>query len=157
MVEIRQYQKGDEIYLKEIFFNTIRQINIKDYSLNQVVAWAPEEYDKTQWQSRIQAISPFIAVIDDKIVGYSDVQDDGYIDQFFCHSEYQGKGIGKTLMNTLFDTANQKGLTRLYSHVSITAKPFFEHFGFKLVKPQQVEMRGEVLTNFVMEKIMSFE
>jgi len=157
VIIIRQYQNGDEQYLREMFFNTIRQVNIKDYTLNQVIAWAPESYDEAQWKSRIQAISPFIALLDDKIVGYSDVQNDGYIDHFFCHSEYQGKGIGKTLMQTLFNSASEKGLSRLYSHVSITAKPFFEHFGFKVVKPQQVEIRGEVLTNYVMEKRMSFE
>lgn len=152
MISIRAYKIGDERYLREIFFNTIRQININDYTQKQVIAWAPESYDEAQWQSRIQTIFPFIALIDDKIVGYSDVQNDGYIDHFFCHSDFQGKGIGKTLMNTLFDEASKKGLGRLYSHVSITAQPFFEHFGFKLVKSQQVEIRGEVLTNYVMEK-----
>ena len=58
-------------------------------------------------------------------------------------------------MQTLLDAANKKRLERLYSHVSITAKPFFEHFGFKVVNPQQVEIRGEILTNYVMEKIIS--
>ena len=33
------------------------------------------------------------------------------------------------------------------------ARPFFEHFGFCLVKEQQVEIRGEILTNYVMEKL----
>ncbi|MBU2972099.1 GNAT family N-acetyltransferase [Pseudoalteromonas sp. C2R02] len=155
MISIRAYKIGDERYLREIFFNTIRQININDYTQKQVIAWAPESYDEAQWQSRIQVTSPFIALIDDKIVGYSDVQNDGYIDHFFCHSDYQGKGIGKTLMQTLLDAANKKRLERLYSHVSITAKPFFEHFGFKVVNPQQVEIRGEILTNYVMEKIIS--
>ncbi|MGL5364343.1 MAG: GNAT family N-acetyltransferase, partial [Plesiomonas shigelloides] len=39
-----------------------------------------------------------------------------------------------------------------YSHVSITAKPFFERFGFRVVKKQQVAINGQVLTNFLMEK-----
>ena len=32
------------------------------------------------------------------------------------------------------------------------AKPFFEHRGYVAVKEQQVERRGVLLTNFVMEK-----
>ena len=47
---------------------------------------------------------------------------------------------------------SDKGISRLYSEVSITARPFYERMGFKVVKEQQVEMRGQVLTNFVMEK-----
>ena len=73
---------------------------------------------------------------------------------FFCHWNHQGKGIGKALIKELFAEGKKKGINRLYSHASITAKPFFEHFGFKAVKKQQVKIRGQVLTNYVMEMFM---
>lgn len=38
------------------------------------------------------------------------------------------------------------------THVSITARPFFEKRGYIVVKEQQVERRGVWLTNFVMRK-----
>ncbi|MDE3274307.1 GNAT family N-acetyltransferase [Pseudoalteromonas sp. G4] len=152
MLFIRRFQNGDELALREIFFNTIRNVNIKDYSALQVEAWAPYEYDQAEWYNRISAINPFIAVIGNEIVGYADIQDDGYIDHFFCHCEHQGKGVGKRLMNEIFKTAQHKCIGRLYSHVSITAKPFFEHFGFKEIKKQQVNIRDQILTNFVLEK-----
>ena len=37
-------------------------------------------------------------------------------------------------------------------HASITAKPFFEKRGYKLIKKQEVERQGIFLTNFIMEK-----
>jgi putative acetyltransferase len=80
------------------------------------------------------------------------LQSDGYIDHFYCHLDYQGKGVGKALMRALMDKGEQTGIQRYYSHVSITAKPFFEHFGFEIVKQQSVEVRGAALTNFMMEK-----
>ncbi len=52
----------------------------------------------------------------------------------------------------LFEAGKAKGVTRFYSHVSITAKPFFAHFGFDVVKAQEVEIRGQVLSNYIMEK-----
>ena len=55
-------------------------------------------------------------------------------------------------MQKLLETAHQQGNARLYAHVSITAKPFFSAFGFIEVKAQQVEIRGQLLINFVMEK-----
>jgi putative acetyltransferase len=36
--------------------------------------------------------------------------------------------------------------------VSITARPFFEHFGFVVEAPQQVTVRGVVFDNFRMRK-----
>lgn len=153
MFAIRNFQKGDETQLREIFFNTIRNVNIKDYSEQQVKAWAPEDYDILEWCNRMTKMNPFIAVLDEQIVGYADIQNDGYIDHFYCHWKFQGKGVGKTLMQSIFRFGQQNEISRLYSQVSITANPFFEHFGFKVVKEQQVEIRGHVLNNYIMEKI----
>ncbi len=41
MLTIRNFQKGDEKCLREILFNTIHNVNINDYSKEQVKAWAP--------------------------------------------------------------------------------------------------------------------
>ena len=95
VITIRQYQSGDELALREIFFNTIRNVNIKDYSETQVKAWAPNDYNREEWSQRIRSIKPIIASIDDEIVGYTDIQDNGYVDHFYCHWQHQGNGIGK--------------------------------------------------------------
>ncbi|WP_371188778.1 GNAT family N-acetyltransferase [Thalassotalea maritima] len=152
MIKIRPYAEHDAKALWDIHFHTIQHINIGDYSQAQVEAWAPENKDFSLWQTRMQRLSPFIAEIDGVIVGYSDLQTDGLIDHFFCHHEYQGQGVGKALMKHILETGKVRGLKRFYSQVSITAKPFYQHFGFDVVKAQEVEIRGQVLNNFVMEK-----
>ncbi len=101
----------------------------------------------------MDSINPSIAEINGVVVGYSDLQSDGFIDHFFCHHEYQGMGIGKALMTHILNCGSKKNIHRYYSEVSITAKPFYEHFGFKVVKAQNVEIRGQTLTNYIMEKI----
>ncbi|NQY65255.1 MAG: GNAT family N-acetyltransferase [Alteromonadaceae bacterium] len=154
MIKIRNFQKGDEIQIINLFLRTIRTVNIRDYSQEQVNAWAPDEYDQEKWFKKIALNDPLVATIDNKIVGYADVQGDGYIDHFFCHADFQGKGIGKLLMETLQNAGIKNGCTRFYSHVSITAKPFFQYSGFKIVKEQWVEIRGQKLKNFVMEKVL---
>lgn len=150
---IRRFKPGDASALRKIFFNTIHQVNSRDYSSLQIQAWAPQDYDKSQWYQRMCAIQPFVALWDEQIVGYADIQPDGYIDHFFCHWQYQGRGIGKSLMNTLMAQGSEMGVERFYAHVSISAKPFFTRCGFEQVKAQQVSIRGQVLSNFVMQKI----
>ncbi|MFA0070915.1 GNAT family N-acetyltransferase, partial [Vibrio breoganii] len=90
------------------------------------------------------------------VVGYTDLQPSGLIDHFFCHHEYQGKGVGKALMEHVFTVGHVRGVSRYFSEVSITARPFYEHFGFKVVNEQEVEMRGVKLTNYVMEKVVGY-
>lgn len=40
----------------------------------------------------------------------------------------------------------------IITHASITARPFFEKRGYKVVKEQQIERQGVFLTNFAMKK-----
>ncbi|WP_408635842.1 GNAT family N-acetyltransferase [Parendozoicomonas callyspongiae] len=128
-------------------------MNTRDNSEAQVKAWASDHFDLEEWLKGYLSTKPFVAQIDGEIVGYADIQNSGYIDHFFCHWKHQGEGIGKALMNKIHQEAKKKGIKRMYSHVSITAKPFFEHFGFAVIKQQQVNIRGQHLTNFVMEKL----
>ncbi|KIT51787.1 acetyltransferase, partial [Vibrio parahaemolyticus EN9701121] len=135
-----------------IFYHTIRNVNIRDYSQAQVEAWAPDNFDPEVWQRKMNSIVPFVAEIDGDIVAYTDLQENGLIDHFFCHHEHQGKGIGRSLMEHVLSVGNQQGIYRFYSEVSITARPFYERLGFTLVQGQTVEVRGQTLNNFVMEK-----
>ncbi|MEH6442642.1 MAG: GNAT family N-acetyltransferase [Oceanospirillaceae bacterium] len=153
MITVRQLKEGDELELWLLKVNTIKSINSKDYSSEEVNGWAPDEYKPEKWLKRVQDMDPFIAEIAGKIVGFADIQDDGYIDHFFCHNKFQGQGIGKVLMQYLVNKSKEKAMPRIYSHVSITAKSFFETFGFKVVKQQTMNIGDQALANYVMEKV----
>ncbi|MDN3663571.1 GNAT family N-acetyltransferase [Vibrio agarivorans] len=152
MIRLNDYCSDNANDLWGIYFHTIRHINIRDYSLVQVAAWAPANIDPKRWLNKMEAIKPFIAKIDGKPVGYADLQQDGLIDHFFCHHLFQSKGVGRALMVHVEQQAKKRGISRLYSHVSITARPFYERMGFVVVKEQLVEVRSQHLRNFVMEK-----
>ena len=55
------------------------------------------------------------------------------------------------LMQKILSTAGDNRIPYLYSNVSITARPFYERFGFKVAKEQHLELRGVKLTNYKME------
>ena len=152
MITIRKYVQQDAQATWLLFFNTVRKVNIQDYSQLQVEAWAPDSMDMFIWNKRMTDIEPFIAEKDGTIVGYADLQADGLIDHFFCHYAQQREGIGSALMTHIFSVGKERKITHYYSQVSITAKPFFEHFGFKVVQQQLLEIRGQELTNYHMQK-----
>ncbi|EKO3771158.1 GNAT family N-acetyltransferase [Vibrio metschnikovii] len=152
MIEIRKYQESDALDLWAIFYHTVRNVNLRDYSQAQVEAWAPDGFSSEIWKRKMNLLSPFVAEIDGKIVGYSDLQENGLIDHFFCHHEHQGQGVGRQLMEHVLRMGELQGITRFYSEVSITARPFYERFGFNVIQEQTIEVRGQKLCNFVMEK-----
>jgi len=153
LVTIRDYVEADAEALWNIHFHTIRNINIRDYTQQQVEAWAPIRADLSVWRKRMRGLSPFVAESEGVIVGYTDLQQDGLIDHFFCHHQYQGQGVGKALLNHVFSVGKQRNVPRFYSEVSITARPFYEHYGFNVVEQQEMVVRGQKLKNFVMEKV----
>ncbi|MGR5278524.1 GNAT family N-acetyltransferase [Vibrio rotiferianus] len=152
MLEIRRFESGDEETLRTLFYYTVRKVCINDYTDAQVSAWAPNIYVAEDWNKKIALLNPFIVLLDGQVVGYADLQPDGYVDHFFCHWQHQGKGVGTALMQQLIAEGARNFNHRLYANVSLTAKPFFERHGFIVVKQQSVDIRGQTLTNFLMEK-----
>lgn len=153
LIVIRDYKECDAEDLWKLFFNTIRTVNRRDYSQLQVEAWAPDSFNAEYWEKRMDGLSPFVAEIDGVIAGYTDLQNDGLIDHFFCHHEYQGKGVGGALMNHVFEVGKARGVQRYYSEVSITARPFYEHLGFHFVRAKYAIVNGQELKYNLMEKL----
>lgn len=145
---IRKYQSSDCKELTELFYNTVHTVNAKDYTKEQLDVWATGQVDLKKWNQSLQEHFSIVMVDDDIIVGFGDIDKTGYLDRLFVHSDYQGKGIATAICNQLESAVQGNIIT----HASITAKPFFEKRGYKVVKKQQVERQGIFLTNFVMIK-----
>lgn len=155
-ITIKSYIEADAAFLAAIYFHTIHKINAKDYSPEQLDAWAPRSSLETEgWMRKWKKLRPIVAVFDGKIVGFAELEENGHIDCFYCHHEYQGHGVGSALMREIEDRARKNKLNKLFAEVSITAKPFFEAKGFTIKKQQSVIIRGAELANFLMEKIIN--
>lgn len=151
---IRRCHPGEELTLRAVFYLSVHGIARRNYTPPQLEAWAPQIFDADAWITRIRKNNPFVAEVSGRAVGFADLQDDGHIDQFFVEANYAGMGVGSALMNHLHLNARERGIGNLHSEVSLTAQPFFERYGFSIVRRQQVEVRGVVLDNAVMAKTL---
>jgi len=149
-MEVRKLKEGEETELWELYYNTIHNVNIRDYDENQVEAWAPSDFDINIAIQKFRDIAPFVAIKNGRIIGYGDIQPDGLIDHFYCHYEYQRQGVGNALITVIEKEAEKNGILRMYSNVSITARPFFEAKGFSVEKEQVVKLRDQEFINYRM-------
>lgn len=83
-IQVKPYHPQNAEKLHEIFYTSVHCIAAAYYTEEQLEAWAPDSYEREQWQNKMDTLKPFIASLDGEIVGYADLQDDGYIDHFFC-------------------------------------------------------------------------
>lgn len=155
-MEIRRFRYGDEAALFRVFLSAIHVIASQDYTTEQIDAWAPADLNLDRWANRVREIWPFVVEIGDEVVGYADVQQDGYIDQFFVSGSHARKGIGTRLMARIHEEALSLGLTELTSDVSKTAEPFFILHGFQVVERRYPIRRGVTLQNALMRKVLAF-
>jgi putative acetyltransferase len=154
-MQIRRFRQEDAAQVAQLFQETVRTINIRDYSSSQVTAWAPDDLHFRDWATVCAERFTYVADEAGLIAGFGELEADGHIDCFYCHKDYQGCGVGRQIYQAIETQALELGLQRLFVEASITAKPFFERMGFAVLQEQQVRRRGETFTNFVMEKFLS--
>ena len=145
---IRKYQPKDCKEITELFYNTVHNVNKKDYTKEQLEVWAPVNADLEKWNKSLTEHYSLVAVEKGIITGFADIDETGYLDRLYVHKDYQKKGVATALCDKLEARAFEKIVT----HASITAKPFFEKRGYNVIKKQQVLRGGLLLTNYVMEK-----
>lgn len=145
---LRKYIPSDCEQLSKLFFQTVHSVNAKDYTKEQLDVWATGTVDLKEWDKSFTEHYTVVAIDNNIIVGFGDIDKTGYLDRLYVHADYQGKGVATAICNRLEQAVQGK----ITTHASITAKLFFEKRGYKVVKEQQVERQGIYLINFCMEK-----
>ncbi|KKJ75659.1 hypothetical protein WH95_17005 [Kiloniella litopenaei] len=151
---IRPHTPKDAVTLLQLFHDTVHNVNIQDYTQEQINAWAPESFDLNRWQERTKGYFIFVAEDDSGIVGFAELETNGHIDCFYVHHQKQGLGIGHKLIEAVEEKAKTLNLNEIYAEVSITARPFFEKKGFKIQEEQEVSIRGQKLKNYKMNRFL---
>ena len=151
-IDIRRYRPSDLAGMIALFRDTVRRVNGRDYSQQQVMAWAPDEIDSRKWVHRLDNKAVWVADLDGVPVGFIDVARDGLIDMLYVHADHQGTCIASRLLRVAETGARTGGLLRLFTEASITARPFFEHRGFRVIAPQRVMRWAQEFLNYRMDK-----
>ncbi|MDO8368418.1 MAG: GNAT family N-acetyltransferase [Saprospiraceae bacterium] len=150
---LRPYRAADKRFLQHLFFDTVHSVNARDYTPEQLDAWAPQEPNREAW-ARIDAQHCFIVEFQKGIVGFASLSQEGLVDFLFVHKDFQGRGIASTLLKQLERIARKKGLPALTAVSSTTARGFFEKRGFILQKENRKALSGVEFLNFKMEKVL---
>lgn len=148
---IREYKSSYCKEVSELFYNTVHVINAKDYTREQLDVWATNEIDLEKFNKSLIEHYSLVAFENKIIIGFGDIDETGYLDRLFVHKDYQNRGVATAIFNRLEEKI-LKG--KIITHSSITAKPFFEKRGYRIIREQQVERKGLFLINYIMEKII---
>ena len=150
---IRPLTGQDIPEMQALFRATVLHVNVRDYTPEEVADWASCGDSTEHWQELL-ARHRFIAALDRQggIIGFASMNAGGHLHSLFVHQDWQGRGIATRLLHEVERMAHAYGVNRIHLEASITARPFFEKRGYRVVKEQQAKANRLYLTNYVIEK-----
>lgn len=151
-MEIRGFRTIDTAKMIELFQHTVHTICSHDYSPEQLDTWAPRNIDSDRWITRFTESYTVVAEADGLIVGFANLEDDGCVDMLYVAATMQSLGIATKLYTALEEEALRRGLKRLYSDVSLTARKFFLAKGFSVEKEYSKQVGHVIFPNAIMAK-----
>lgn len=132
---VRRFQKSDADEVSKLIIKTLRTTNIKDYSVEHI-----ENHAKMFTPSGVierAGWSHFYVICDnDFIIGcgsiapYCEKEDESCLFTIFVLPEYQGKGVGRKIIETLENDEYFLRAKRIEVPASITACDFYKKLGY---------------------------
>jgi putative acetyltransferase len=99
----------------------------------------------------LSAQQVWVALSGDDIAGFISLKPEGYLDFLYVGANFQRQSVASRLLFLLEKDALARGLTRIETHASEVAVPFFEAKGYRVVHANLAVANGISLANFLME------
>ena len=154
-MEIREPLPADIPEISRLYFNTVRRVNARDYTEEQLRAWVPTIPPAAFWTERFKTRKVFVAEQNSEIRGFAEFENSGHVDCFYVHHQYQRRGVGSALFARIEEEARRIGVRRLHAEVSLTARPFFEAKGFVVLESRNTLFRDVDFQLYLMEKYVA--
>jgi len=150
-MKIREATLEDTDHITQLFYDTINNINIRDYDSEQIRLWSSGKMNTEKWKKNITEQYFIVAESEGMITGFASITEKGYLDFMYVHKDHQNTGIATKMLEELERFADSLELKEIWAQVSITARPFFRSKGFEITKEfitriENVEFADAIMT-----------
>jgi putative acetyltransferase len=145
---------SDDIIVAHV--RSIRGLCSKDYTQEQIEAWAGRNFKASLWDQAIDRDFVWVVEVDAKVLGFGHLalmdEKTGEVMGLYFTPELKGQGAGKKLLGIMKLEAQIHGIKELNLFATLTAKSFYQSQGFSQVSGDlSIEMRGIQIPCFPMK------
>lgn len=147
-VVLRKYDGNDFEAVSSVFRDTVKNVNIRDYSEEQCLAWIEKSECLKLRKKYLLRQTTLVAESGGEIIGFGSIDESGYLDLLFVHKNFQNRGVATLLCNEL-----EKNFKKITVYSSLTAKLFFEKRGYDVIDCEYAVCSDVELKRFKMLKL----
>lgn len=144
---IRRARHSDASDIITAHVRSIREICSKDYTSEQIEAWAGRYSNTGHWCDSMDRDYVWVIEHENKIQGFGHL---ALMDEFlgevmglYFTPELKGKGMGKKIFHIILEEAKSHALREVQLLSTLTARTFYERFGFEEIAGlSNLQMRG---------------
>ena len=143
-VKLRRARVEDATKIRDLHVAAIRKTCAPDYTPEQILAWsANRNVDRYRWAMEEGGETMFVAVCQNKIVGFSSCYDDE-ICSVYVHPNFKARGIGALLLQAVEDEVQGAGWEEAHLNATLTAQNFYIKYGWQNTGGLKSEERNGV-------------
>ncbi|MCW5314542.1 GNAT family N-acetyltransferase [Nostoc sp. KVJ3] len=145
-ISLRPAQETDALVLSAIHIAAIKALPTTLYTQKELLAWRnyQDKPDASKILKRMKVETLWIAIEGDIIMGFASFIVDELI-ALYVHPKYQGKGIGRALVQHFCDEATRQGIDKVITTASLYAEGFYLRLGFTAIQKAPHYLRGGVV------------
>lgn len=153
---IRRAQHGDAEGIIQSHVQSIRKLCSKDYTHEQIEAWAGRKFRAPLWHQAIDRDFVWVVEKDNSVMGFGHFavmdEDNGELMGLYFRPEICGQGLAHKLFKEILKVATEHNLNRINLHATITARTFYENLGFvQSESDTTIEMQGVPIPCYPMQ------
>ncbi len=145
---IRSATPEDAAQITPVHVASIRTLCAKDYSQEQIDAWAgwksPEKYRRAMEAGEVF----FVAECSKNVVGFASLLGDE-VRAVYVHPDHAGEGVGSKLLDAVEAEARLAGVATLRLTSTLTSVGFYESRGYQRGEPTLHPTTGGILLECV--------
>lgn len=153
---IRLVRLNDLPDILSLYVQTVRKSAPDHYREDQIEAWTSSVENRLRWEEAIREQIFLVARLKQKISGFGSLKNGELIDFLYVDYDVQRKGVATALYQQLERQAVELEKRHIFADVSRPAMPFFNKQGFRIIKKNLNTIKGVIIPNYRMQKILEW-
>jgi len=143
MLLIRKATPSDYPAMESVFRQSTQTLCSNSYDEQTIAAWTGQYWPERFAKSTDEGVQHYVLLIENKVICFGSVHfGNGLLASLFLSPEYAGQGLGKVMLNFLFEQAKERDLTQLKLDSSLNAVNFYAKHGFKELKREKFKTQS---------------